>query len=60
MYINKIFYITLHEYMTVHDSTNNLCIRTDFLLKYQAWLEPYISSSKTHVTNVSFLLPLQL
>lgn len=59
MYINKIFYITLHEYMTVHDSTNNLCI-TDFLLKYQAWLEPYISSSKTHVTNVSFLLPLQL
>lgn len=60
MYNNKIFYITLNEYMTVHDSTNNLCIRTDFLLKYQAWLEPYISSSKTHVTNVSFLLPLQL
>lgn len=33
MYINKIFYITLNEYMTVQDSTNNLCITTDFFIE---------------------------
>lgn len=58
MYINDIFHITLKEYKIVYDSTNNLCLTTDFLLKYQAWLEPYVSLSKTHVTNASYLLPL--
>lgn len=59
MFIDEIFHITLKEYMIVYVSKNNLCLTTDFLVKYQAWLEPYVISSKTHVTNASYLLPLQ-
>lgn len=43
MFIDEIFHITLKEYMIVYVSKNNLCFNNRFfLLKYQAWLDPYV------------------